>query len=179
MSNPQQGGVHRRVAASKQKDIPHSEEPEVQEESVLRGLLPCVLTIGGFSLFLWLLGYFLIPARTNLMIGSSVPNANKAAMKCTPINNVKELILELNDIQDWMLLGQQLKVEQGDLDQWKHDIAEPELRLRAVLRDWYNSTTEHCWEAIWSALKSIGQRELADSIAVKYRTRNQEQPPPS
>ena len=42
-------------------------------------------------------------------------------LKCTPIRDVKELILELhvNEMQDWMLLGRELKIEQGDLEQWK------------------------------------------------------------
>ena len=44
------------------------------------------------------------------------------ALKCTPIRDVKELILELNNIQDWLLLGRELKIEQDDLEQWKVSI---------------------------------------------------------
>eukprot|EP00731_Ephydatia_muelleri_P025506 Em0017g589a len=174
MSDQQQGPeshcVHKRVSTSKQRDVPSNGKPDVEEESVMRSLMPCVLTIGGLSVFLWLLVYFLFPSgtATHVTAGSSI--ANKGALKCTPIRDVKELILELNNIQDWLLLGRELKIEQDDLEQWKNDIVEPELRLRAVLRDWYNSNTNHCWEAMWSVLQAIGHEQLAESIAIKYRT---------
>ena len=77
-------------------------------------------------------------AHTGVTAGSSIPNASKGSqlhflfwshflhcnylvgtLKCTPISDVKELILELNEIQYWMLLGRELKIEQGDLEQWK------------------------------------------------------------
>ena len=50
------------------------------------------------------------------------------------------------------------------------EITEPELRLRAVLREWYTGDVNHCWESVWSALQAIGHERLAESIAVKYRT---------
>ena len=170
--------VHKRVSTSKQRGVPNNGEPDAdpEEESVVRSLMPCVLTIGGLSVFLWLLGYFLMPSGTSTHVtaGSSMPGTNKGTLKCTPIRDVKELILELhvNEMQDWMLLGRELKIEQGDLEQWKDNIVEPELRLRAVLREWYSSDTNHCWEDMWSALQAIGHKQLAESIAIKYRTQS-------
>lgn len=52
------------VFNSLERDVPSNGKPDVEEESVMHSLMPCVLTIGGLSVFLWLLVYFLFPSGT-------------------------------------------------------------------------------------------------------------------
>lgn len=60
----------------------------------------------------------------------------------------------------------QLGMAGGQLDSIQSDNKDPELRKRAMLRDWLSHTPRPCWSKLIDALQSLGEVELAKKISL-------------
>ena len=78
------------------------------------------------------------------------------------------LMMELQDVSDWELLGVYLGVSPNTLDSVKRENARVELMKYNMLAEWLKSTPEATWKDIVSALTVMKHNSVAKVIKEKY-----------
>ena len=86
---------------------------------------------------------------------------------CFEIDGVKQLIAALRELTRWREFGMKLGVSAEKLDAIKAGNQDTETRKRALLRTWYESLEEACWDTILDALIALNEDNLAKKIAMK------------
>ena len=80
---------------------------------------------------------------------------------------MKQLIAALRELTRWRELGTKLGVSAEKLDAIEAGNQDTETRKRALLRTWYESLEEACWDTILDALIALNEDSLAKKIAMK------------
>ena len=79
---------------------------------------------------------------------------------------MEELISQLSEITgDWKILAEDLGVPRSRIERIQLDEHNTEHRRRAVLRVWYDSQEQPCWETVIRVLRGMGKDRLAGEIA--------------
>ena len=97
-------------------------------------------------------------------------------MLCSTVNvltffytapELADLVIDLQDINDWVTLGLCLGIKMSRLDAIKADYSTVGDRRTQMLNEWQKNATP-TWSAVVQALVVIGMRRLASIIAQKH-----------
>ena len=81
---------------------------------------------------------------------------------------VLEEVVDLS--AQWYLLGLQLKVKIGTLDNIQAQFADPKRQLLEMLKTWLSTSDNTTWKTLTNALRSqsVGAGQLAGELEKKY-----------
>ena len=80
---------------------------------------------------------------------------------------MKDLLIELQEVTDWLYLGVCLGVPESKLKEIRCDYEDVEDRKREMLSSWMEKEIP-TWSKVIKALAEIGMHKLAIAIASKY-----------
>ena len=78
------------------------------------------------------------------------------------------LMMELQDVSDWELLGVYLGVSPNTLHNVKQENVRVETMKYSMLAQWLKSTPEASWKDVVSALTVMQEKCVAEMIKEKY-----------
>ena len=87
------------------------------------------------------------------------------------LDNIGQVMEEVLDVSaQWYLLGLQLKVRTGTLDNIQTQFSDPKRQLLEVLKTWLTTSDNTSWKTLTDALRSrsVGASQLADVLETKY-----------
>ena len=85
-----------------------------------------------------------------------------------PVPSLKALVAAVAPVRDWYTLGVQLEVPDHRLDEIEHNHPRNASRCKVeVLRCWRASCQQPSWQSLATALRSMDENSIADSIEAR------------
>ena len=133
----------------------------------LTGVTLFVLLVVLFSTTLSLKRKIIIPS-THVTSCDSLCPLPPGSDRCTKIDNPNTILTSplKKAERHWFKLGTELDIKLHALENIEGEEKKNHYNFRAMITKWYNNNTEHCWEAIITALEAIEELDLANELGV-------------